>query len=47
MAEAINIAVGAGIIVINLIPFIVKKPKYLLLTAIVTVIMLFLLMMVK
>jgi len=39
-----NQVVGAGIVVLNILPFILRKPKYLLLTAIVSLIMLFLLM---
>ncbi len=39
-----NQVVGAGIIVLNALPFFLRKPQYLLLTAIVSLIMLFLLM---
>jgi len=40
----INQIIGISIIIINLIPFLIKKPKYLLLTSIVSLIMLFLLL---
>ncbi|MBI5073454.1 hypothetical protein HZA99_06580 [Candidatus Woesearchaeota archaeon] len=42
-----NEIVGGGIIVLNLVPFIFRKPKYLLITAIVSLLMLFLLMNTK
>lgn len=41
-----NQVIGAGIVVLNILPFFLKKPQYLLLTAIVSLIMLFLLMRV-
>lgn len=36
MIELINAIIGGGVIVLNLIPFIIKKPKYLSLTIIVS-----------
>ena len=39
----INQIVGIGIIVLNILPFIIKKPKYLFLTSLISLIMLFLL----
>ena len=30
--ETINVIVGTGIIILNLIPFILRKPKWLILT---------------
>jgi hypothetical protein len=42
MPDNINLIVGVGIIILNLIPFVVKKPKYLFLTILVSLIMLFL-----
>ncbi|MBS3137844.1 hypothetical protein J4232_05390 [Candidatus Woesearchaeota archaeon] len=38
-----NQVAGAEIIVLNLIPFIIRKPKYLLITALLSIIILFLL----
>ena len=43
MPETINIIIGVGVIILNLIPFITKKYKYLFLTILVSLIMLFLL----
>jgi len=34
-----NIIIGSLIIIINLIPFIIKKPKYLLLTSILSILL--------
>jgi len=34
-----NIIVGSLIVIINLIPFIMKKPKYLLLTSILSILL--------
>ena len=42
MIEA-NMLLGGGIVVLNLIPFIVKKPQLLFLTAVISLIMIFLL----
>ncbi len=47
MVEIINLIVGTGVIVLNLIPFILKKPKYLLVTAITSLLILFLLAYLK
>lgn len=38
-----NIIIGVAIIIINLIPFLLKKPRYLLVTAIISLILVFLL----
>ena len=43
MAETINVIIGSGIIILNLIPFILKKTKYLFLTILVSLLMLLLL----
>ncbi len=43
MVETINLIIGISVIVLNLIPFVIKKPKYLFLTSLVSFIMLFLL----
>lgn len=43
MADAVNITIGTGVIVLNLLPFILKRPKLLFLTALVSLLMLFLL----
>ncbi len=40
----INHVIGIGIIILNLVPFIIKKPKYLFVTSIISLIMLFLLL---
>ncbi len=47
MAEALHIIIGTGVIVLNIIPFALRKPKYLFLTILVSLLMLFLLAMVK
>ncbi|MBI4155540.1 hypothetical protein HY498_05660 [Candidatus Woesearchaeota archaeon] len=47
MIDIINTIVGVGVIVLNLIPFILKKPKYLFLTIIVSFIILSLLFFFK
>jgi len=39
----INLIVGIGIIIINLIPFILKKPRLLILTSIVSLLLILLL----
>ncbi len=44
MVELLNTIIGAAIIVLNLIPFILRKPKYLFLTILVSLLMLFLLL---
>lgn len=43
MAAEIRIFIGVALIVLNLLPFVVKKPKYLLVTSIISLIILFLL----
>ncbi len=43
MAIEINQIVGSGIVILNLIPFLIKQPKYLLVTALLSLIILFLL----
>ncbi|MBI4141252.1 hypothetical protein HY485_05440 [Candidatus Woesearchaeota archaeon] len=43
MASEVRIIVGTSVVVLNLIPFVLKKPDYLLVTSIVSFIMLFLL----
>lgn len=40
MVEA-HVIVGIGIIIINLIPFILRKPKLVFLTSLVSVLMIF------
>lgn len=47
MVETINVVIGSGIIILNIIPFVMKKPKYLFLTILVSVLMLFLLVYFK
>ncbi len=47
MTETINVVIGSGIIILNLVPFVMKKPKYLFLTILVSVLMLFLLVYFK
>ena len=47
MTNVINIIIGGGIIVLNIIPFILKKPKYLFLTILVSLMMLLLLLYFK
>jgi len=41
MVETLNLIGGIGVIVLNIIPFILKKPKLLLLTAVVSFLILF------
>ncbi len=43
MATSAQIIIGLAVIIINLIPFVLKKPKYLFLTILVSLLMLFLL----
>lgn len=45
--ETANVIIGIGIIVLNSIPFILKKSKYLLLTGLISLLMLFLLLFLK
>ncbi len=41
--ETINVIIGVGVIILNLIPFILRKSRYVLLTGLVSLLMLFLL----
>ena len=41
--ESQNIIIGFGIIILNIIPFLIKKPKLLIITSIITVLLLYLL----
>ena len=43
MASEIRMVIGTSVIVLNVIPFVLKKPDYLLVTSILSFIMLFLL----
>lgn len=43
MMETINTIIGLGIIVLNSLPFLLKKTKYLFLTILVSLLMLLLL----
>jgi len=43
MIEPVNLVVGVGIIIINLIPFILKKPRLLTLTSVVSLLIILLL----
>lgn len=43
MAEALHMIIGTGIIILNIIPFALKKQKYIFLTILVSLLMLFLL----
>jgi len=47
MADPVQIIVGIGIIIINLIPFAVKQPRYLLVTSIVSLLAILLLIFVQ
>jgi len=40
----LNQIIGIGIVIINLIPFIIKKPKYILVTSIISLLLIFLLL---
>lgn len=42
MVEALNLIGGGGVAILNLIPFILRKPNLLFLTSIVSFIILFL-----
>jgi len=42
-----NIIVGSLIVLINLIPLIFKKPKYFLLTSIISLVLILILRMIK
>ncbi|MBI5393185.1 hypothetical protein HZA96_04915 [Candidatus Woesearchaeota archaeon] len=39
-----NQVAGTGIIILNIIPFLLRRPKYLLITALLSLIILFLLL---
>lgn len=43
MATIAQVIIGVAVIVLNLIPFVLKKPKYLFLTILVSLLLLFLL----
>lgn len=47
MVEIIDAIIGSGIIVLNLLPFVFKKPKYLFITGLISVLILFLLIFFK
>jgi len=47
MIELINLIAGAGIIVLNLIPFIMRKPRYLILTSVVSLLIILALIFFK
>ncbi|MDI6737734.1 MAG: hypothetical protein QME12_04440 [Nanoarchaeota archaeon] len=47
MTETANLIVGGGIIAINLIPLLLRKPKYFLLTSVISVIMALLLIFMR
>jgi hypothetical protein len=47
MDEIINVIVGAGIVLLNSLLFILKKPRYLFLTILISLIMLLLLLYFK
>lgn len=47
MIEAINAVVGGGVVVLNLIPFILKQYRYLLLTGMISILMVVVLQMVR
>jgi len=44
MTNTLNVIMGAGIIVLNIIPFLIRKPKYLFLTTLISLVMLLLLL---
>lgn len=47
MIEAINAIVGGGVVVLNLIPFLLKQYRYLLLTGMISILMVMVLQMVR
>jgi hypothetical protein len=47
MIEPINAILGGGIIVLNAIPFVIKKPKYLFLTILISFFIILLLLFSK
>ena len=47
MIEPINAVIGGGVIILNSIPFIFKKPKLLLITSIVSFLLILLLITLK
>lgn len=47
MIEPINAILGGGIIILNAIPFVIKKPKYLSLTIIISFFIILLLLFSK
>ena len=38
MIEPINLIAGIGIVILNLVPFLVRKPRYLLVTSLLSLI---------
>ena len=47
MIEAINVVIGTGIIILNSIPFVLQKPRYLLVTSILSFIIIILFSVMK
>jgi len=47
MTNTLNITIGVGIIILNIIPFLIRKPKYLFITIMVSLLMLLLLLYFK
>ena len=43
MLDWLNVIIGGGIIAFNIFPFVIKQPKYIFLTAITSMLILFLL----
>lgn len=42
-----EVIIGGGVVILNLVPFLLKKQKYLFLTAIISVMMIWLLLLFK
>ncbi len=47
MVDILDTVIGSGIVVINLFPFLLKQQKYVFLTALVSLLILFLLVFFK
>jgi len=47
MAEFVDVIIGGGVVVINLLPFLIKQYKYVFLTALVSLLLLLLLVYFK
>lgn len=45
--ETINLIAGIGIIILNLVPFVFKKPRYLVLTSLISLIIILALIFFK